>query len=71
MIALWVNAQAWDKPLTVRVFDATGKAVGEQYIARPTLYNQLNLGMITLRQGLYLVQLTSGSRTTAVKFVKQ
>jgi hypothetical protein len=55
----------------VRVFDATGKTVAEQYIARPTLYNQLNLGPAILRQGLYLVQLTSGGRTTAVKLVKQ
>jgi hypothetical protein len=70
-VALWVNAQAWDKPLTVRVFDATGKAVAEQYIARPTLYNRLSLGTAILRQGLYLVRLTSGSRTTTVKLVKQ
>ncbi len=70
-VALRVNAQAWDKPLTVQVFDVTGKAVAEQYIARPTLYNPLNLGTATLRQGLYLVRLTSGGRTTTVKLVKQ
>ncbi|MBD0257773.1 MAG: S8 family peptidase, partial [Cytophagales bacterium] len=70
-VALWVNAQAWDKPLTVRVFDATGKAVAEQYIARPARYNQLSLGMTTLRKGLYLVQLTSEGRTNTVKFVVQ
>jgi len=45
--------------------------VAEQYIARPTLYNRLNLGTAILRPGLYLVRLASGGRTTTVKLVKQ
>jgi hypothetical protein len=70
-VTLWVNAEAWDKPLTVRVFDVTGKAVAEQNIARPSRYNRLNLGTTFLRQGLYLVRLTSAGRTTTLKMVKQ
>ena len=70
-IALWVNAQAWDKPLTVHVFDVTGRAVAEQYIARPARYNRLNLGTVFLRQGLYLVRLTSAGHSTTLKLVKQ
>jgi subtilisin family serine protease len=70
-VTLWVNAQAWDKPLTVHVFDVTGKAVAERYIARPARSNQINLGTVFLRQGLYLVRLTSAGRTTMLKLVKQ
>jgi hypothetical protein len=70
-VTLWVNAEAWDKPLMVQVFDVTGKAVAEQNIARPSRYNRLNLGTTFLRQGLYLVRLTSAGRTTTLKMVKQ
>ncbi len=70
-VTLWVNAQAWDKPLTVGVFDATGKAVAEQYMARPALYNRLDLGTTALSQGLYLVRLSSAGRSTTLKLVKQ
>ena len=70
-VTLWLNAQAWDKPLTVQLFDATGKEVGGQYVARPTLQNGLNLGLALLPRGLYLVRLTSADRTTTLKLVKQ
>jgi subtilisin family serine protease len=70
-VTLSLNAQAWDKPLTVQVFDATGKAVAEQSVARPTLQNGLILDVALLPRGVYLVRLTSADRTTTLKLVKQ
>jgi hypothetical protein len=55
----------------VQVFDATGKLVGEKYLARPALYNRLDLGTAPLSQGLYLVRLSSAGRSTTLKLVKQ
>jgi hypothetical protein len=69
-VTLWINAEARDKPLTVQVFDATGKLVGEKYLARPALYNRLDLGTASLSQGLYLVRLSSAGRSTTLKLVK-
>ena len=69
-VTLWINARAWNKPLAVWVYDVTGKTVVEKVISRPTLRNQLNLGTAVLRQGLYLVRLSSGDRTTTLKLVK-
>lgn len=67
---LWLNARMQKVPVTVQLFDMTGRAVAEKYLSNPARQNNLDFTTASLRQGLYLVRLISAGQSTTLKLIK-
>jgi hypothetical protein len=60
----------WQQSVEVQVLDATGKFIYRQLIPQARQEQVLNLQPQHLKEGIYICRIRSGSRVTALRFVK-
>lgn len=69
-IVLTMEADWQKEKSLVQVYDATGKMVHEQRLPVNTRTHSLQLRPGSLAKGIYLCQVSSGNRTTTLRFLK-